>query len=286
MISCKFLLLNKYGVGFFSTSRTRNLFGKERSSLHVTPVGNLIDRPSDSLYTLTANAVTNAEQVVKKHKFFAYAGYANSPENFRKFVDSVKVSKGARKCWAYVSKTCEISSDGVEVTNTAGPPILNAIKIENMTDCVVVVARLCGGAELDLYGLVRAYGGITRNVLQMSEKRKYVPLDNVTIAAHVNDYEAINRACQGHVAFEGRHGGESGAVNAGAARTRRSSSSGSGGKFRLQDVVFSDDAMSFTCSCDVLEGGMQHLHRKLMDHCAHPVSCCLSTAVYAVDVPP
>ena len=122
------------GLVLFSTDRTKNLFGKERASVQVMAAANLDHRPSRSLNQLV-NSLTKAEQTVKKSRFIAFAGYANSREDARKFVDSVKNSKATHNCWAFVSKTCEMCSDDSELTNTAGPPILNAIK----------VIRLCKG---------------------------------------------------------------------------------------------------------------------------------------------
>jgi putative IMPACT (imprinted ancient) family translation regulator len=47
-----------------------------------------------------------------------------------------------------------------------GVPILGAIRGENLSDTVCVVVRYFGGIKLGAGGLIRAYGGAARLVLQ------------------------------------------------------------------------------------------------------------------------
>ena len=53
-------------------------------------------------------------------------------------------------------------SDDGEPQGTAGMPILEVLRHENLTDCVCVVTRYFGGILLGTGGLVRVHAGLRR----------------------------------------------------------------------------------------------------------------------------
>ena len=60
--------------------------------------------------------------------------------------------------WAYVLGTSkERYSDDGEPQGTAGMPVLNVIRKENLRDVLVIITRYFGGTKLGAGGLVRAY---------------------------------------------------------------------------------------------------------------------------------
>ena len=62
-------------------------------------------------------------------------------------------------CYAYILREGNVIrySDDGEPQGTAGMPILEVLRHENLTDCVCVVTRYFGGILLGAGGLVRAY---------------------------------------------------------------------------------------------------------------------------------
>jgi len=62
-------------------------------------------------------------------------------------------------CYAYILREGNVMrySDDGEPQGTAGMPILEVLRHENLTDCVCVVTRYFGGVLLGAGGLVRAY---------------------------------------------------------------------------------------------------------------------------------
>lgn len=62
-------------------------------------------------------------------------------------------------CYAYILREGNVMrySDDGEPQGTAGMPILEVLRHENLTDCVCVVTRYFGGILLGTGGLVRAY---------------------------------------------------------------------------------------------------------------------------------
>ncbi len=61
-------------------------------------------------------------------------------------------------------------SDDGEPNGSTGPPILSAIKGENLWGVLVAVVRYYGGTKLGVGGLVRAYGGAAADALANTRK--------------------------------------------------------------------------------------------------------------------
>ena len=62
------------------------------------------------------------------------------------------------------------SSDAREPSGTAGAPILNVIRGENLTNILVIVVRYFGGTKLGIGGLIKAYTEITKTTLVKSKR--------------------------------------------------------------------------------------------------------------------
>ena len=100
--------------------------------------------------------------VEKKSEFIGYAKRVETDEEAKAFVDEIKSKhKQARhNCFAYIigeNMGIQRYSDDGEPQGTAGIPILEVIKKNNITDCCIVVTRYFGGILLGTGGLTRAY---------------------------------------------------------------------------------------------------------------------------------
>lgn len=100
--------------------------------------------------------------VEKKSEFIGYAKRVETEEEAKAFVDEIKSKhKQARhNCFAYIigeNMGIQRYSDDGEPQGTAGIPILEVIKKNNITDCCIVVTRYFGGILLGTGGLTRAY---------------------------------------------------------------------------------------------------------------------------------
>lgn len=56
----------------------------------------------------------------------------------------------------------EYFDDDGEPSGSSGPPVLDAIKGENLLNAVIIVTRYFGGTKLGIGGLIRAYGDTAR----------------------------------------------------------------------------------------------------------------------------
>ena len=101
------------------------------------------------------------EFVEKKSRFISYLAHVTTEEQAAEFIDSIrkKHSDATHNCIAYrlYNPRVERFSDDGEPSGTAGMPMLEVLKKEDIYDVCVVVTRYFGGILLGAGGLVRAY---------------------------------------------------------------------------------------------------------------------------------
>lgn len=101
----------------------------------------------------------SGEIVEKKSKFIANAYVINSKEEAEEILKDIKKKyyDARHNCYAYVLKDTEKCSDDGEPSGTAGAPLLELLKTNNLRNVMIVVTRYFGGILLGTGGLVRAY---------------------------------------------------------------------------------------------------------------------------------
>ncbi len=114
-----------------------------------------------------------AEIIEKKSRFIATVKPVKSEEEALAFIESMrkKYWNATHNCFAYViGERFQIQrcSDDGEPSGTAGKPMLDVLLGEEIHDAAVVVTRYFGGTLLGTGGLVRAYGGATKEGLLAS----------------------------------------------------------------------------------------------------------------------
>lgn len=125
---------------------------------------------------------TRAETIIKKSRFIACAAPIDNQDDARVFIANIRkeFSDATHVCTAYrlgENPAIEHSNDNGEPSGTAGMPILEAIRSNNLTDTCVCVVRYFGGIKLGTGGLGRAYNGSAISVLKAAQKVEYVPCD-------------------------------------------------------------------------------------------------------------
>ncbi|MBQ3202232.1 MAG: YigZ family protein [Clostridia bacterium] len=101
------------------------------------------------------------EFVERKSRFMGFIKPVTTEEEALNFIreKQKKYWDATHNVYAYVlegGNLCRFSDDG-EPQGTAGIPVLDVLRKEGLTDCVVVVTRYFGGILLGAGGLVRAY---------------------------------------------------------------------------------------------------------------------------------
>lgn len=129
--------------------------------------------------------------VEKKSRFIGYAKHVSSEEEAAAFIAEIKSKHWDAKhnVYAYIlGENGEIqrSTDDGEPAGTAGRPVLEIIRGEQLTDVVIVVTRYFGGVLLGTGGLVRAYGKAAKLAIENSTKVRPVRMKTVAVSA---DYD-------------------------------------------------------------------------------------------------
>lgn len=112
--------------------------------------------------TVAEGEIFSAAYEVNKSKFLAHVKHVESEEAAREFVLMIrkKYFDATHNCSAWVlgeRGDKQKSNDDGEPGGTAGNPILETVKKNNLTNCAVVVTRYFGGIKLGAGGLIRAY---------------------------------------------------------------------------------------------------------------------------------
>lgn len=104
--------------------------------------------------------------IEKRSEFIGYACPVKTEEEALEFVNSVKTkhADARHNVYAYRLREENITrfSDGGEPHGTAGLPVLDVLRKEELVDAAVVVTRYFGGILLGAGGLVRAYSAAAK----------------------------------------------------------------------------------------------------------------------------
>lgn len=107
------------------------------------------------------------EYIEKKSRFIADIRPVESEEAAAKILEEIRKNywDARHHCYAYIiGDQAELvrCSDDKEPSGTAGMPILNVLKGQNLHNVIAVVSRYFGGTLLGTGGLVRAYTGAVK----------------------------------------------------------------------------------------------------------------------------
>lgn len=114
------------------------------------------------------------EWEISKSRFLTYLKHVENETDAQEFINSIKKKHfdARHNCSAYIiGERSEIqkSSDDGEPSGTAGSPMLEVLKKNELSDIVVVVTRYFGGIKLGAGGLIRAYGKSVTLGLEISQ---------------------------------------------------------------------------------------------------------------------
>ncbi|XMB86738.1 YigZ family protein [Mycoplasmatota bacterium WC44] len=134
------------------------------------------------------------EIIIEKSRFICYMKRVESVDEATEFINKIKKDhwNASHNCSAFViGKRSEImrSSDDGEPSGTAGAPMLNSLKNNNLSDVVSVVTRYFGGTKLGAGGLIRAY---SRSVSEAILKASIIETVEMKVITVTVDYSVAN----------------------------------------------------------------------------------------------
>ena len=109
--------------------------------------------------------------IIKKSKFICKLYRINNLEEINNILEKLKkeYNDSTHICYAYIIDGKEKCNDNGEPSGTAGMPILNVLKKNNLDPILAVVIRYFGGIKLGAGGLTRAYSNSTIEAINNSK---------------------------------------------------------------------------------------------------------------------
>ncbi len=141
----------------------------------------------------------NGEDTIieKKSKFIGKIIKIENEAQAKGYLEQIRKEnpKANHNCFAYIIKNENIErfSDDGEPQGTAGMPILEVLRRENITDVLCVVTRYFGGTELGTGGLARAYGQTAKKALLNAGIAQMLPFYNSFIECDYNMFDILQR---------------------------------------------------------------------------------------------
>lgn len=136
-----------------------------------------------------------SEIIEKKSRFLGKIKKVETEEEALLFIEQIKKQywDARHTCFAYIigtkGETLRCSDDG-EPSGTAGKPMLEVLKNQELRNVVVAVTRYFGGVLLGSGGLVRAYTQAAQEALKEAGICTMTPMSVMSIRT---DYNAVGK---------------------------------------------------------------------------------------------
>lgn len=144
----------------------------------------------------------SSEIVEKKSKFICNLVKVQSQEDAEKKIKEIKKKyfDARHNCVAYRvyedERIIEKASDDGEPSGTAGGPMLNILKNQNLGNVLAVVTRYFGGILLGTGGLVRAYSDATIKAIENAKKVKKILGQSMSVILEYQYFDTFKYYCQ------------------------------------------------------------------------------------------
>lgn len=143
---------------------------------------------------LSVSGSSHAEITEKRSQFIGDLTHLESKEEADRFIKTIRAKhKGARHCvYAYrLFSGAEHCSDDGEPQGTAGVPILEILRREELFGVCLTVTRYFGGVLLGAGGLLRAYSSCAKETVKLAKKVKFSLCKQLIVTL---PYPTYNRA--------------------------------------------------------------------------------------------
>lgn len=134
------------------------------------------------------------EFIIKKSKFITKLYFVTSEIEIKSILDKNKTEykDATHICYAYILNNVERFNDDSEPSGTAGMPILNVLKNNNLNNVLCVVIRYFGGIKLGAGGLIRAYCSSVSEALNKTEIINVVNGKKIELTFSYDDIKKVN----------------------------------------------------------------------------------------------
>ena len=131
---------------------------------------------------------------IQKSEFITHIYRVNSIEEINSILEEArkKYYDATHNCYAYIlgeNQDIQKCSDDGEPQKTAGAPMMNVLKQNDMTNILAIVTRYFGGILLGAGGLIRAYSSAVSEALKLC--KRYVTKE-VSLYMLTTSYSSYN----------------------------------------------------------------------------------------------
>lgn len=138
----------------------------------------------------------NSSFSIKKSKFLCFGFFVDSKESVKRIISQLKTkySDASHICYAYIlDDQTYYFTDGGEPSGTAGQPIYNVLKTNNINYCLFVVIRYFGGIKFGPGPLRATFRDVTINTLKSASFKISMIADLVEVEIPYNQMTRVNR---------------------------------------------------------------------------------------------
>ncbi|XZG69552.1 IMPACT family protein [Chitinibacteraceae bacterium HSL-7] len=162
--------------------------------------------------SFTLAAAVTSELEIKKSRFLADVRPVQSRPEAQAIVDALRAQhpQAAHVCWALHAGGHSAAVDDGEPSGTAGRPMLEVLRQQQLDQVLAVVVRYFGGVKLGAGGLVRAYTDAVATALKDAERIERIAYCTLTFSVDYASEGHARRLLQQHDAnlLESTHGHE------------------------------------------------------------------------------
>lgn len=137
---------------------------------------------------------SKAEYTDRRSVFYGYAAPAATEEEALQFLANIRKihSDATHNVYAYIIRggISRFSDDG-EPHGTAGLPVLDVLRKEDITDTIIVVTRYFGGTLLGTGGLVRAYTAAAKAAVDLAGIKTARACVRFRLACSYSDFQRL-----------------------------------------------------------------------------------------------
>lgn len=157
----------------------------------------------------TINGETSVEIEINKSIFICHLSHVESQVDAKKYIEKIRArySDATHNVSSYlVGKTAEAGhyDDDGEPSGTAGLPVLDVFRKNNITNFVCIVTRYFGGIKLGAGGLIRAYSKSASEALKLLKIVPIIEYKTIQFSFHypylnniellLSEYEILERS--------------------------------------------------------------------------------------------
>lgn len=146
----------------------------------------------------TVTTIYTSEYRVKGSEFLGFLCPSADDEQTENHLNSFKKEHPAatHHCYAYVlnpNEPAEFSTDDGEPAGTAGLPILNTLKSNDLMNVILIVVRYYGGTKLGKSGLIDAYQATAGQAIEAAMLRELIPVKTYRLKHAYSQQPLINK---------------------------------------------------------------------------------------------